>query len=241
MFEEFTQRHGGAYVHANIKGAIGTRNMYDGICCFTENGKLKELSEPFHLGEVQVTPITININSVRTFRINNKSFQKMSHGAAVIPRVHVDLAIANNSEEYVYDNPIHREDLKRKRATYEFEHASFEPSYFLWDVLRKSKARGYFLAMSGGLDSCAVALIVYNMCYLLYNQINHKPQSKELLGELQKILKDKEYEPESAKEMCGKLLYTVYLATENSSDETKKRSKKIAESFGCNNRQVNFD
>lgn len=41
MFEEFTERHGGAYVHANIKGAIGARNIYDGLCCFTENGKLK--------------------------------------------------------------------------------------------------------------------------------------------------------------------------------------------------------
>ena len=108
MFEEFTERHGGAYVHASIKEAIGQRNIYDGVCCFAENGRLKELSEPFHLGDVQVTTVTINLNSVRTFRINNKSFQKESHGVALIPRVRIPISIANNSEEYIYENPVHR-------------------------------------------------------------------------------------------------------------------------------------
>lgn len=41
MLEEFTERHGGAYVYVNIKGGIGTRNYYDGCCIFTENGKVK--------------------------------------------------------------------------------------------------------------------------------------------------------------------------------------------------------
>ena len=36
MFEEFTERHGGAYVHASIKGAVGTRNMYD-VVTYTQH------------------------------------------------------------------------------------------------------------------------------------------------------------------------------------------------------------
>jgi hypothetical protein len=64
---------------------------------------------------VQVTPITINLNSVRTFRINNKSFQKESHGVCLIPRVHIDLSIANNGEEYVYDSAHHKAQLQRRR------------------------------------------------------------------------------------------------------------------------------
>jgi NAD+ synthase (glutamine-hydrolysing) len=58
---------------------------------------------------------------------------------------------------------------------YLFPHATFEPSAYLWDVLRKSKARGFFLPLSGGLDSCTVALIVYNMCYLVFEQIKINP------------------------------------------------------------------
>lgn len=120
MFEEFTERHGGAYAYVNLKGCTGQRNYFDGCCFFSENGKIKELSEPFHLGDVQVTPITINLNAIRTFRINNKSFQKESHGVSLIPRVNIDLSIATNSELYIYESLFHKEELKRKRSLYEF-------------------------------------------------------------------------------------------------------------------------
>ena len=58
------------------------------------------------------------------------------------------------------------------RTLYERPHATYEPSIFLWEVLRKSHARGFFLPLSGGLDSCSVALIVYNMCCLVWKHIN---------------------------------------------------------------------
>lgn len=35
MLEEFTERHGGAYVYINLKGGIGQRNLNDGCCIFT--------------------------------------------------------------------------------------------------------------------------------------------------------------------------------------------------------------
>ena len=54
-------------------------------------------------------------------------------------------------------------------------------------------------------------------------------------------MRDLNYVPESPKELCGRLLYTAYLATENSSEETKDRSQRIAENFGCFHRVVNFD
>lgn len=109
----------------NIKGAVGGRNYFDGCCFFSENGKVRELSEPFHLGDVQVTTVTINLNSIRTFRISNKSFQKESHGISLIPRVNIDLSIANNSEEYIYDSAQYRAQLQRRRELYEFPHATF--------------------------------------------------------------------------------------------------------------------
>ena len=42
---------------------------------------------------------------------------------------------------------------------------------YMWDYLRKSKATGYFLPLSGGADSAASALIVYYMCKRLYEYI----------------------------------------------------------------------
>ena len=43
---------------------------------------------------------------------------------------------------------------------------SFGPACWLWDYLRRSRTQGYLLPLSGGIDSCATAVIVYSMCRL---------------------------------------------------------------------------
>jgi hypothetical protein len=112
-------------------------------------------------------------------RINNKSFQKESHGVSVIPRIKVDFNIAVNEDKYIYDSQLHKQELSRKRFLYEFEYASYEPSIYLWDLLRKTKgARGFYLTLSGGINDSTVALIVYNMCFLLFQQIKNSAQSQ---------------------------------------------------------------
>jgi hypothetical protein len=42
----------------------------------------------------------------------------------------------------------------------------FGPACWLWDYLRRSRTQGYFLPLSGGIDSCATAVIAYSMCRL---------------------------------------------------------------------------
>lgn len=34
----------------------------------------------------------------------------------------------------------------------------------MWDYLRRSRVQGYFVPLSGGIDSCATAVITYSMC-----------------------------------------------------------------------------
>jgi hypothetical protein len=41
------------------------------------------------------------------------------------------------------------------------------PACWLWDYLRRSGMKGYFVPLSGGIDSCATATIVYSMCTLV--------------------------------------------------------------------------
>ena len=47
------------------------------------------------------------------------------------------------------------------------EECAFGPACWLWDYLRRSGASGFFLALSGGADSSAVACIVGTMCNLV--------------------------------------------------------------------------
>ena len=53
-------------------------------------------------------------------------------------------------------------------------------------------------------------------------------------------MKDDNYSPTSAKEICGKLMHTCYMGTDNSSAETRDRSKKIADTVGSKHRVINF-
>lgn len=46
-------------------------------------------------------------------------------------------------------------------------HNSLSPACWLWDYLRRSKSGGFFLPLSGGIDSCSTALIIYSMCNLV--------------------------------------------------------------------------
>jgi NAD+ synthase (glutamine-hydrolysing) len=45
------------------------------------------------------------------------------------------------------------------------------PACWLWDYLRRSKQGGFFLPLSGGIDSCSTACIVYSMCCLVFEEI----------------------------------------------------------------------
>jgi NAD+ synthase (glutamine-hydrolysing) len=45
------------------------------------------------------------------------------------------------------------------------------PALWLWDYLRRSGARGFFLPLSGGADSAAVAAIVASMCRIVLKDI----------------------------------------------------------------------
>lgn len=51
------------------------------------------------------------------------------------------------------------------------EEIALGPACWMWDYLRRSGSRGYFLPLSGGIDSCATAVLVYSMCRLVITDI----------------------------------------------------------------------
>ena len=46
------------------------------------------------------------------------------------------------------------------------------PAIWLWDYLRRSGARGFFLPLSGGADSASVSAIVASMARIVFESIN---------------------------------------------------------------------
>jgi len=49
---------------------------------------------------------------------------------------------------------------------------SLGPACWMWDYLRRSGQGGYFLPLSGGIDSSSSACIVASMCHLVCDAVN---------------------------------------------------------------------
>ena len=136
---------------------------------------------------------------------------------------------------------------------------SLGPACWLWDYLRRSKTQGYFVPLSGGIDSCATAVIVYSMCRLVAEAANRGGSSilptfleRTLLSLIDEtVIADARfivgepagsgYIPSDARELCGRIFHTCYMGTENSSTDTRTRAKALAEAIGSYHIDLNMD
>jgi NAD+ synthase (glutamine-hydrolysing) len=99
-------------------------------------------------------------------------------------------------------------------------------SLALYDYLRKSKARGYTLSLSGGADSSMCAVIVAEMVKRVPKEIGWKNFCESLGLNETEIKQDWRI-------AVGKILTCAYQGTKNSSGKTLHAAKSLAESIGA--------
>lgn len=140
------------------------------------------------------------------------------------------------------------------------EEIALGPACWLWDYLRRSHSSGFFLPLSGGIDSCATAIIVHSMCREVIKAISEG--NEEVIRDARRISgesEDSTWVPSSPQELCkyvlwpvpslclplltviSRIFHTSYMGTQNSSKETRDRSKKLAEQIGSYHVDFNFD
>ena len=88
----------------------------------------------------------------------------MSKSYSKVPKVYVDFNMCKGSHcdinvpiEVWYHTPE--------------EEISNGPACYLWDYLWRSKAWGFFLPLSGGLDSASVCTLVFSMSRIVLKEI----------------------------------------------------------------------
>eukprot|EP00898_Chlorokybus_atmophyticus_P003430 jgi/Chlat1/4088/Chrsp26S04007 len=108
------------------------------------------------------------------------------------------------------------------------EEIAYGPACWLWDYLRRSKAIGYLLPLSGGADSSSTAAIVGAMCQLVVKAV--AAGNEQVLADARCVggYADNE-KPEDAREFANRIFTTVYMGTENSSAATRQRATRLAE------------
>lgn len=83
------------------------------------------------------------------------------------------------------------------------EEIALGPACWLWDYLRRCGASGFFLPLSGGIDSCATAVIVHSMCREVMKGISQG--NLQVIKDVRRLCaepEDSEWLPSASQEIC---------------------------------------
>ncbi|KAJ6095687.1 hypothetical protein N7486_006433 [Penicillium sp. IBT 16267x] len=237
LIQEATRKNGGVYLYSNQLGCDGDRLYYDGCAMIFVNGDIVGQSSQFSLNEVEVVVATVDLEKVRAYRCApSRGLQAVA--APEYQRIEVDYSLSHDN----LDLEIELRPTAARPARYHLpeEEIALGPACWLWDYLRRSKAAGFFVPLSGGIDSCATATIVYSMCRLVIAAI--KEGNEQVITDVKRIAAFSSNLPETAEELCNQIFCTCYMGMENqSSKETRDRSKALSERIGSYHTDVNID
>ncbi|QLG71984.1 hypothetical protein HG535_0C03370 [Zygotorulaspora mrakii] len=221
-----TSRCGGVYLYANQRGCDGDRLYYDGCALIAVNGKVVAQGSQFCLKDVEVVTATVDLEEVRSYRgsIMSRCLQATS---SPLTYKRIDIPIELAPMNLRFDRNVC--PTKTREAFYHLpeEEIALGPACWLWDYLRRCNGSGYFLPLSGGIDSCATAVIVHSMCRLVVKEANEGNQ--QVIEDARRITRaSSDWFPSDPRELASKIFHTCYMGTENSSKETQRRSAELA-------------
>ncbi len=242
LIRNATEKCGGIYLYANQQGCDGGRLYFDGCASIAQNGHILAQGSQFSINEVEVVTATVDLADVRSYRGSRMSGAVQASRCVSIPQIFADFWITDNEKRKV-TVPITKLNIHTPE-----EEIALGPACWLWDYLRRSGAAGYFVPLSGGSDSGAVATLVGSMCQrvakaLLADEHHVIRDVEQLIGkDCVQTIKTEYNDPFPASQyLANQLLHTCYMGTANSSRETRQRSKQLAKEIGSYHLNINID
>lgn len=233
LIKSATMKCGGIYVFANQIGCDGDRLYFDGCSTIAINGKICTQGPQFSLQEVIVNVATVDLEDVRTYRNAIRSRNELGSRSFAYPRIHCNFALSHDNYFEPTTDPIEWQFYTPE------EEIRMGPACWLWDYLRRSGQGGFFLPLSGGIDSSSTACIVSSMCHMVVDSV--KNGDTQVLEDVRRIVGNQSYVPTDAKELTGMLFTTCYMGSENSSAETKNRAAELAGQIGSFHLSIGID
>ncbi|XP_041452892.1 glutamine-dependent NAD(+) synthetase-like [Lytechinus variegatus] len=234
LIKNATLKCGGIYMYSNLRGCDGERVYYYGGSMIAVNGDVVVRGEEFALTEVEVTTATLDLEDVRSYRAQASSSSMAATRSEAFPRIQVDFSLSNDRDAEA--TPPVRDQIKMYTPE---EEIALSPACWLWDYLRRSKQGGFFIPLSGGIDSSSVACIVHSMCRLVCQTVSDGDE--KVLADVRSLTHDPEYTPTDPRELCSRLLVTCYMGTVNSSKETRERAEDLAHQIGSHHKSITID
>lgn len=215
-----------AYGYANLLGNEAGRAIYDGHCLISSGGALLAESQRLSFKEWTMTTAVVDIESNRKARQRTTSFR---------PRPLEKERLVESWFSLETSEPLTPTLSRAERTWEDSDHLRFEEfrratALGLLDYMVKSRSKGFVVSLSGGRDSALVALIGYEAVACAEEELGWDVLC-ERLSYIPAVASGK---IKSREELMRQLLWTVYQPTINSSMETDKAARVLAEGLDAN-------
>jgi NAD+ synthase (glutamine-hydrolysing) len=227
---EGSRAFGVAYLYANLLGNEAGRAIYDGDALIAQGGLVVAQTRRFSFRDVELATASVDLSLGGVAQSALSSFQPET-GATGPSRVSADFRYPSATPEPpgVTERPWERsgrvkeEELVRALAL------------GLFDYMRKSRTRGFVVSLSGGADSALVAYLVAAMVRLALADLGPDGFGERLAysTELADLTEERE--------LVRRLLTTVYQATKNSSETTRRAARGLAEALGATHFELDVE
>lgn len=206
------------YIYSNLLGNEAGRLIYDGDTLIAANGVLLASGPRFSFHEFLLTTAIIN------FKANDGNILTRKQ----------DKNLNNHSNSWEHSPYLKEEEFTRA------------VTLGLFDYLRKSKAQGFVMNLSGGADSSAVACLVYLMVELAITELGknnfiQKLKSISFLQEASKALNVNLKNSTFIQEVMKQVLFCLYQGTVNNSAETRESAIELSKALNCSFSELEID
>lgn len=203
------------------------------------NGDVVAQGSQFSLNDVEVVTATVDIEDVRTYRSTVSRGMQASKQSPFV-RLDIDVRLSRRAEDA--DPSLTVSAPFKPRIHVPEEEIALGPACWLWDYLRRCGAAGFFIPLSGGIDSCATSVIVHSMCREVLKAV--RQGNEQVIKDVRRLCAkpaDSDWLPTTSQEICRAIFHTSYMGTQNSGHETRDRAKRLAADIGAYHIDFNFD
>ncbi|KAK4500294.1 hypothetical protein PRZ48_008483 [Zasmidium cellare] len=239
LIQEATAKTGGVYMYSNQRGCDGDRLYYDGCSLILNSGNVLAQGSQFSLRDVEVQTATVDLDEIWSYRTSrSRGMQANEPDVHKLERIQVDFDLCPSSKILPPRAPL--TGAMEPRYHLPEEEIALGPACWMWDYLRRSKAAGFLVPLSGGIDSCATATIVYSMCRLVVSEIRQGNQA--VIEDAKRLSGGNDPTGLTADQFCNKIFTTVFMGMEQqSSKETRTRARELAAAIGAHHVDTNID
>ena len=221
---EGSRAFGVVYLYANLLGNEAGRVIYDGGGLIASNSELVARGRRFSFQDVELSAALVDIDANR-----REQARRGSHR----PRHDAEELVV----EFPFAWPERKPELPPKATTSWEDGPHVREEEFgravglgLWDYMRKSRAHGYVVSMSGGADSAACAVLVALSVQLAFAELG--PAGVRARLPRVRRLHDVIESGRPVEEAVGTLLACAYQPTENSGTVTRTAAEAVSRAIG---------